>query len=51
MNGIRQPIISYSKPFNLRVVTDRDEITDSRDYMNRGFHLKYHQLSCNNQSG
>jgi len=51
VNGIRQPIISYSKPFNLRVVTDKDEISDSIDYMNRGFHLKYHQLSCNNQSG
>jgi len=51
VNGIRQPIISYSKPFNLRVVTDADEISDSIDYMNRGFHLKYHQLSCNNQSG
>ena len=39
------------KPFNLRVVTDKDEISDSIDYMNRGFHLKYHQMSCNNQSG
>ena len=39
------------QPFNLRVVTDKDEISDSIDYMNRGFHLKYHQMSCNNQSG
>jgi len=51
VRGIRQPIISYTKPFNLRVVTDKDEISDSIDYMNRGFHLKYHQMSCNNQSG
>ena len=26
--GIRQPIISYSKPFMLRAVTDKDEISD-----------------------
>jgi len=51
VGGVRQPIISYTKPFNLRVVTDKDEISDSIDYMNRGFHLKYHQMSCNNQSG
>jgi len=51
VNNLRQPIISYTKPFNLRVVTDKDEISSSIDYMNRGFHLKYHQMSCNNQSG
>jgi len=50
VGGIRQPIISYSRPFLFRVVTDRDEITSSIDYMNRGFHLKYHQLPCSTQS-
>ena len=49
VGGIRQPIISYSRPFLFRVVTDRDEITSSIDYMNRGFHLKYHQLPCSTQ--
>jgi hypothetical protein len=44
--GIKQPVISYSKPFMFRIVTDADEITSSVDYMNRGFHLKYHQLPC-----
>merc|ERR1711935_172519 len=46
VGGIRQPNISYSRPFLFRVVTDNDEITESIDYMNRGFHLKYHQLPC-----
>lgn len=50
VGGIRQPIISYSRPFLFRVVTDRDEITSSIDYMNRGFHLKYHQLPCSTQN-
>jgi len=49
IGGVRQPIISYSRPFLFRVVTDRDEITSSIDYMNRGFHLKYHQLPCSTQ--
>jgi hypothetical protein len=49
VGGIRQPIISYSRPFLFRVVTDRDEITSSIDYMNRGFHLEYHQLPCSTQ--
>ena len=44
--GIKQPIISFSRPFMFRVVTDSDEITNSVDYMNRGFHLLYHQLPC-----
>ena len=47
VGSVRQPIISYSRPFLFRVVTDKDEITGSIDYMNRGFHLKYHQLPCN----
>jgi len=46
VGGMRQPIISYSRPFLFRTVTDNDEITSSIDYMNRGFHLKYHQLPC-----
>jgi len=46
VGNLRQPIISYSRPFLFRVVTDKDEITSSIDYMNRGFHLKYHQLPC-----
>merc|ERR1711973_326253 len=46
VNGMRQPIISYSRPFLFRVKTDSDELTSSIDYMNRGFHLHYHQLPC-----
>lgn len=46
VKGMRQPIISYSRPFLFRVKTDSDELTNSIDYMNRGFHLQYHQLPC-----
>jgi len=49
VNGIRQPIISYSRPFLFRVVTDSDELTSSIDYMNRGYHLQYHQLPCSSK--
>lgn len=41
-----QTVVSFKKPFHVQVVTDSDEITASVDYMNRGFHLKYHQLPC-----
>ena len=44
--NLKQPIISYSKPFLFRVKTDADELTTSIDYLNRGFHLNYHQLPC-----
>jgi hypothetical protein len=30
----------------LRVVTDSDEVTNSADYMNRGFNLQYLQTPC-----
>jgi len=46
VQGLKQPIISYSKPFLFRVKTDADELTNSIDYLNRGFHLNYHQLPC-----
>ena len=39
-------IVFVSRPFLFRVVTDSDELTNSIDYMNRGFHLNYHQLPC-----
>jgi hypothetical protein len=29
-----------------RVVTDSDEVTNSVDYMNRGFNLQYLQTTC-----
>jgi len=41
-----QTIVSYKRPFTVQVVTDADELTASLDYMNRGFHLAYHQLPC-----
>ena len=46
VNGMRQPITSYSRPFMFGVSTDGDELTNSVDYMNRGYHLHYHQLPC-----
>jgi hypothetical protein len=46
VEGLKQPIISYSKPFLFRVKTDADELTKSIDYLNRGFHMNYHQLPC-----
>ncbi|KAK4301459.1 hypothetical protein Pmani_026415 [Petrolisthes manimaculis] len=39
-------VTSFSKPFNLRVVTDADEFSLEQDYMNRGFHLTYSQIPC-----
>jgi len=46
VDGMKLPVISYSKPFLFRVKSDADEISSSTDYMNRGFHLNYHQLPC-----
>ncbi|XP_071515947.1 uncharacterized protein [Panulirus ornatus] len=39
-------VISYSKPFTVRMVTDADEFSLVTDYMNRGFHLSYSQIPC-----
>lgn len=36
----------HVRPFMFRVVTDGDELSRSIDYMNRGYHLNYHQLPC-----
>jgi len=46
VNRMRQPITTFTRPFLFRVATDGDELTSSIDYMNRGFHLQYHQLPC-----
>ncbi|XP_040581504.1 uncharacterized protein [Lepeophtheirus salmonis] len=43
----KENIISYTRPFYLRFITDFDEVSNSWDYMNRGFHLKYEQIACN----
>ena len=44
--GLSQSIVQYSSPFILQIVTDKDELTGSVDYMNRGFHLRYNQIPC-----
>jgi len=46
VSGMTQNIVQYSSPFILQVVTDKDELTGSVDYMNRGFHLHYSQIPC-----
>ena len=36
----------WNTNYTFQVVTDRDELTGSVDYMNRGFHLRYNQIPC-----
>ena len=46
VSGMSQSIVQFSSPFILQVVSDKDELTGSVDYMNRGFHLRYNQIPC-----
>ena len=46
------PIRSYSKPFNIRVHTDREEgNSNTAEASNRGFCLQFVQQPCNSATG
>ena len=46
------PIRSYSKPFNIRVHTDREEgNSNPAEASNRGFCFQYVQQPCNSATG
>ncbi|XP_065570117.1 dorsal-ventral patterning tolloid-like protein 1 [Artemia franciscana] len=40
------PIVSLSKPFNVQVIADEDEISTTEDVENSGFELLYQLLPC-----